>query len=186
MKVTIRPIRNSDAGISYKWRNDKEIWKYTFNKPDIVVTPKIERQWITSVMHTMNRRTFAICVGRKQKYVGNVQLLDITENSGELGIFIGDKRYWNHGIGQKAIELLKKYAKNVLNLCFLFLSVKKDNIGAQKCYEKCGFKQIEMLNETDITMKLVLYGCKENVRNNYIRDTSKILNNNDSYLISDK
>lgn len=156
MKVIIRPIRNSDAGISYKWRNDPDIWKYTFNRPNIVVTPRIERQWIESVLKTPNRRTFAICIGKKHKYVGNVQLLDITEDTGEFGIFIGDKRYWNKGIGQKAIKLLAKYAKTVLNLHCLFLSVKKDNIPARKCYEKCGFRQIEILNETDIRMELKL------------------------------
>jgi RimJ/RimL family protein N-acetyltransferase len=156
MKVKIRQIRNSDASISYKWRNDPDVWKYTFNRPNIVVTPKIERQWVESVLKTPNRKTFAICVGKSEKYVGNVQLLDITDKSGELGIFIGEKRYWGKGIGRKAIKLIVSFAKNVLKLESMFLSVKKDNITAVKCYEHCGFKQIGMLNDTDIRMKLNL------------------------------
>ena len=39
MKVTIRPLVESDAYTSVKWRNDPEVFKYTGN-----TYPKIRKQ----------------------------------------------------------------------------------------------------------------------------------------------
>jgi len=41
MKVIIRPLQETDAFISNKWRNNPDIWKYTGNKPDKEITLEI-------------------------------------------------------------------------------------------------------------------------------------------------
>ena len=60
MKITIRPLCIEDALTSYKWRNNPNIWKYTGNKPDKVITPEIETEWIKKVLKNENERRFAI------------------------------------------------------------------------------------------------------------------------------
>jgi len=45
-KVLIRPLQIEDASISWKWRNDPVVWKYTGSKPNIKVTEEIEKRWL--------------------------------------------------------------------------------------------------------------------------------------------
>jgi len=50
--------------------------------------------------------------------IGNVGLIDINHihGSAEIGIFIGDKSYWNKGYGKEALSLLIDYSYKKLNL----------------------------------------------------------------------
>lgn len=57
----------------------------------------------------------------------------------KLGIFIADKEMRNKGIGEKAINRYIQNNKKPLNLSEVTLNVRKENIRAIKCYEKCGF-----------------------------------------------
>jgi RimJ/RimL family protein N-acetyltransferase len=57
----------------------------------------------------------------------------------ELGIHIGEKKYWNQGYGTKAIQLLLRHGFESLNLHRLWLRVFETNQGAIRSYEKAGF-----------------------------------------------
>jgi len=65
--------------------------------------------------------------------------MDWRNRSAELGIFIGEKNYWNQGYGGEAMRLLLKHGFNVLNLDRIFLRVFSNNLRAIRCYEKIGF-----------------------------------------------
>lgn len=63
-----------------------------------------------------------------------------------LGIFIAEKDLRSQGIGTQAIKSYLKLHKKELGLQEVILHVRKDNIRAMTCYEKCGFiteKQFE-------------------------------------------
>lgn len=139
-KILIRPLEQNDSEISWKWRNDEEVWKYTGNRPNISVTPEIEREWINKVLNQNNSRRFAITVD--DKYVGNIQLTNITSENAEYHIFIGDKDYWGKGIGFSASQQIIRFAKNVLKLNQVYLYVQKENENAIKLYQRCGFVQV--------------------------------------------
>jgi RimJ/RimL family protein N-acetyltransferase len=59
-----------------------------------------------------------------------------------VGIFIGEKSYWNRGYGEEALRLLMDYAFNLLNLNNLMLNVYAFNSRAINCYKKIGFKEV--------------------------------------------
>lgn len=139
-KILIRPLEKKDALVSWKWRNDQEIWKYTGSKPNKIITPEIELEWIINALSDVNTRRFAITVD--DKYVGNIQLTNITNESAEYHIFIGDKDFLGKGIGFSATQQLLRFAKNSLNLKQIYLYVKKENENAVKLYQKCGFVQV--------------------------------------------
>ncbi len=139
-KILIRPLEENDSEISWKWRNDEEVWKHTGSRPNILVTQEIEREWINNVLNQKNSRRFAITVD--DKYVGNIQLTNITSENAEYHIFIGDKDFWGKGIGFSATQQIIRFAKNVLNLSQLYLFVKKENDNAFKLYQRCGFVQV--------------------------------------------
>lgn len=157
MKVRLRPIEEKDALISYKWRNDNRIWKYTGSKPDKFITPEIESEWLKKVLKKNNELRYAICIGDDCRYIGNIQLTNIISNGAQFHIFIGEHSCHGKGIGTKATKMLINIAFNVLNLKEIYLYVKKDNLSAINIYEKCNFKRI---NEKGNQIKMILQNVK--------------------------
>lgn len=153
MKVKLRPLVESDAMISYKWRNNPLVWQYTANQPDIVITPEIETAWIKKVLLRTDERRFAILANGV--YVGNAYLTSISEADAELHIFIGDTDFWGRGIGTQALNLLIDFARRELSLKYLHLRVHLHNTSAYRMYQKAGFYQQEIKDDF-IFMNLVL------------------------------
>ena len=153
MDVSIRLLEEEDAKISYLWRRNPEIWKYTGAKPTDEITYEIEKEWIQKVLKREDEIRFAICVGSKNEYVGNVQLTNITKTDAEFHIFVGNKDFHNKGIGTKAANLILNYSDKVLKLKMVYLFVNKNNSAAIKSYEKCGFFEIERNKEQ---LKLII------------------------------
>ena len=139
--VRLRPLQESDAGTSFLWRNNSDVWRYTGVRPDTVVTEAMEYDWIRKALSRPDEKRFAICVGAQEIYVGNVQLTGINSIDAEFHIFIGDTRVHGQGIGTLATQHLLDYARNTLGLQEVHLSVHPDNTAAIRAYEKCGFKR---------------------------------------------
>ncbi len=75
------------------------------------------------------------------KLIGSCGLMNIDSRNrhAELGINIGDKRYWNQGYGTEAMRLLVRYGFETLNLHRVYLRVFETNRRAIRAYEKAGF-----------------------------------------------
>ena len=65
--------------------------------------------------------------------------IDQTNKNAELGIAIGDKRYWGKGYGISALKAMLEVGFTELGLEKIWLRVDCDNTNAIRCYEKCGF-----------------------------------------------
>jgi RimJ/RimL family protein N-acetyltransferase len=148
--ISIRLLKVEDANISYRWRNDPEVWKYTKNRPDRVITKEIEREWLEKTLKDNTKKRFAIIVD--DKYIGNTQLTNITLTSAEYHIFIGEKDMWNKGIAKEVCKLMIKYAKEELMLHKIYFYVNPNNIASIKAHEKLGF--IKETEEIKMTLKL--------------------------------
>jgi len=73
--------------------------------------------------------------------IGNcgLQKIDWRNRHAELGIVIGEKRFWNQGYGTDAMRLLVQHGFKNINLNRIWLRVHADNPRAIRCYEKVGF-----------------------------------------------
>lgn len=143
--VKIRPLEIQDAMTSYRWRNDKEVFKYTGNTYDHEITYEMELEWIKCVISKQNDYRCAILVDGV--YVGNIYLTDIYDGRAEYHIFIGDRNYWGRSVASEASRLILRYAFDELNLDYVFLEVRKDNTKAIRLYERLGFRQMEQDGE---------------------------------------
>ncbi|WP_265132317.1 GNAT family N-acetyltransferase [Chryseobacterium oranimense] len=155
--VLIRPLQKEDALISYQWRNDPEVWKYTGSRPDIEITKEIESEWIVKVLQDEKSKRFAILCDNE--YIGNVHLNNIENNAAEFHIFIGNKDFWGKGISQLATYQILYYAKEVLKLSEIYLYVKPENIAAVESYKRNNFVVIEE-NPGNVKMLLRLSELK--------------------------
>lgn len=158
MNVLLRKLKIEDADISYKWRNDREIWNYTENQPDKVITLDDERNWIKKILSREMDIRMAICVEKSNTYVGNIYLIQLSESIYEYHIFIGDKDYWSKGIAYNAsIQLFEKFLPALGNIKVV-LKVHVDNKPAIKLYNALGFQRTKTESQNNfISMELTGY-----------------------------
>jgi RimJ/RimL family protein N-acetyltransferase len=150
VNIYIRPLELSDAKVSWTWRNDPEIWKFTGNKPGQIVSLEMETLWLQKVLNETNSKRFAIIVD--DIYVGNIQLTNITLLSAEYHIFIGNKNFWGKGISFIASQQLIHFAKKNFTFIYIYLIVDPNNKIAINLYNKLGFLKIS----PEIRMELIL------------------------------
>lgn len=139
MQIKIRPLQESDALISYQWRNNPVIWKYTGSRPNQTITKEIETEWIRNVLARLNEKRFAIVADGR--YIGNTYLTEIHNDQAEFHIFIGEQDYWGKGIATLVLDKIINFSK-AIQLSKLTLEVHQDNLPAQKLYQKAGFIEI--------------------------------------------
>ena len=140
--IFLRPLTITDSNISYQWRNDPAIWKFTPFKPSSVITPEIETKWLADALEREDQKRFAICLKKTGRYIGNVQLIKIQNGEAEFHLFIGETDCWGKGLGELALILMLNYAFVELQLKNVMLQVHKDNVPAIKIYKRQGFKVV--------------------------------------------
>jgi RimJ/RimL family protein N-acetyltransferase len=96
------------------------------------------------VVRGKNFKTLSIIDIDNNELIGNCGYsdIDLLNQTAEVGIFIGNKKYWNKGYGTEALSLLLDYGFKALNLHNIFIRVYSFNERARKSYEKTGFKVI--------------------------------------------
>ena len=139
-KCYLSPIDTNDAEKFTEWLNDMELL--------------INLQIYGSAISFENERSFLNNLSRDHNYsiidletdalIGNCGFLDMDHinQTSEVGIFIGNKKFLNKGYGTEALSLLIDYGFKALNFHNIMLKVYEFNKGAIKSYEKIGFKFI--------------------------------------------
>lgn len=139
--INLRPIRLSDAKDFVKWLKDPEVNKFTTRRR---VSLKEEIKWLKDLPKKKNeQRVFAIET-KKCEYIGSASFADLDlkmDKDVQFTILIGDKKYWNKGLGTEATELMLDYAFRILKLHRVYLYVYSYNSRAIKIYKKLGFKK---------------------------------------------
>lgn len=152
MNVTIRPLEESDAYTSVKWRNDPEVFKYTGNTYSREITIDNELEWIRNVISNQNEYRCAILADGI--YVGNIYLTDINDGEAEYHIFIGERSHWGKGIARLASKQIIEYGFTQLHLNCINLRVKVANKRAYTLYQTLGFVEVDC-DDTWISMRLL-------------------------------
>lgn len=138
-KISIRPIEHTDLEKLHKWRNDKNI----FDNLGGGFFPRSRSQmnkWMDSfVDNTLTNQKFIITV--EEEAIGYISLSDINYKNGnaDLGLYIGEDSARGKGYAKMALNIIKDYAKNTVNMRKISLNVLEENTNAIKLYEKCGF-----------------------------------------------
>jgi len=147
-RVALGLLIEEDLERLWKWVNDKEVTQFLAMFPR-VISKEEEQKWLQRVLQGDSNIIFAILLLPNLEHIGNLGLhkIDLIDRNAELGIFIGEKKYWGQGLGEEAIILALDYAFNVLNLKKVYLKVYEFNKRAIRCYEKVGFKLVGRLRQ---------------------------------------
>lgn len=132
------------------------------NNPDIakMITKKVriftyeqELEWIKEKLDE-NACIFSMIEKTTDEYIGNIEIMNINNNSGEIGICITASKQNKH-YGTEAMKRIVEYGYSTLNLDCLELNVYSTNPRAIHCYEKVGFLNVGVGKiEDDIHMVL--------------------------------
>lgn len=138
LKIKLRPIQDSDTNNILRWRNSESVRSnFIFRQ---LLTEEIHINWLHNNVYVGKAIQYIIEADESNFPIGSIYIhnIDLQNESGELGIFIGEKEYIAKGYGKLAIKMF-------IPLCFslglhrVYLRVFKDNILAQKAYLGVGF-----------------------------------------------
>lgn len=132
--------------------NDIEVQKFiSHNRKTYELDGELE--WIKSKLEE-NAIIFSMVEKETNEFIGNIEIMEIKNNVGEMGIAITPKKQNKH-YGQEAIKRFIEYAFNNLSLDGLELNVYNFNPRGIRCYEKVGFiKDGQGKSDEDIHMKI--------------------------------
>lgn len=141
-RVRLRAIEEDDLPRYVEWFNDKEVIRGL--NQFLPMSLAEERKWFEDQQKVDRlERPMAIDVkeGDAWRHIGGCGLFafDHQVRRAEFGITIGDKSYWDQGLGSEATRLILDFGFNTLNLQKIMLRVYEYNHRAQQVYAKLGF-----------------------------------------------
>ena len=111
-----------------------------------------ERQWVRQKL-AEQAVLFSMLEKKTGAFIGNIELMDVANGAGELGIAI-TAAMQDKGYGTEAIPAMVRYGMDTLGLRRIFLKVYPDNARAIRVYEKCGFREYDQTAD-DVFMEIV-------------------------------
>ena len=95
---------------------------------------------------------FSMFEKKSGAFIGNIELMDVHDATGELGIAITAEKQ-GLGYGTEAIPAMIEYGARSLGLHRITLRAFPDNTRAIHVYEKCGFREYDRTAE-DVFMEI--------------------------------
>ena len=141
-RIRLRHTEREDLPFFVEWLNDPDVRRGPMLHLPLSIAE--EEQWFENMLTSpQDERPLVIEAKTEDDWtmIGNSSFhnLDWRNRNAELGIFIGEKSYWDRGYGTEVMRLLLKHGFNTLNLHMIYLRVYEDNRRAIRAYEKAGF-----------------------------------------------
>lgn len=157
--IVIRDIIEEDIVSLFTWWVDKEINKYDpkpipTNCVELVrecesYCQRFETEVITSDYSKRKYKYFIVC-NKDGQPIGFVNLFsfDAENKQCEMGVEIGDKRYWRKGIAEKAIQIVIGYLFSKTDIRRVYIETGETNAPALSLFKKLNFiKCDEIMDE---------------------------------------
>ena len=176
-QVYLRGLERADLAAMVEWINDHDVTRLLFMGDRPANIELLEEQWERD-QRSQNEVVFAVCHEEDDTFIGTTGLYSINwiMHSAEFRAFLGNKAYWNRGIGTECTKLMVVYGFEKLNLNLIWLGVNADNIGGVRAYEKAGFAREGVLRQVqyrnfryyDVIRMSMLRGEYEKLREGYL------------------
>lgn len=139
MSIKLRPVREDQCYLLFKWANDETVRRNSFNSHEIDYEE--HKKWFESKIKSPN--TF-IYIGYNDEGtpVGQIRV-DVEEGIGVIDYSI-DKRYRGQGYGTQLLkEIVLKFRNEGRRVQKLLGKVKMENVPSRRAFQKAGYKCIK-------------------------------------------
>lgn len=140
-RLILRPWNEEDAESLFEYARDDRVGPIAGWPPHTSV--ENSRELIKAVLSAYE--TYAVCLKEDNKAIGSIGLmigsasnLDLPEDEGEIGYWIGVP-FWGQGLMPEAIRELIRHAFADLGIRNLWCGYFDGNEKSKRCQEKCGF-----------------------------------------------
>ncbi|MCW3070179.1 MAG: acetyltransferase, ribosomal protein N-acetylase [Bacteroidetes bacterium] len=140
--VTLRALEPEDIDVLYNWENDPENWAVSNTQTPF--SRFVLEQYITTAhvdIYSAKQLRLMIC-DKEGKAVGSIDLFDFEPNHlrAGVGILVADKTDRRKGYASEALELLRNYCFDILNLHQIYCNITTDNESSILLFQKHGFQ----------------------------------------------
>lgn len=153
LDLSLRIITSNDVDESYvRWLQDPEVNKYLEVRLE-VVNLDTQRDYVAKIYDSLDICLFGIFV-EADRMIGTIKIgpIDKELRTAELGLIIGDPRFWGKGYGTKAIEMICGAFLTSGLLKVITAGVYGGNIGSRKAFEKNDFVLESSLQTSDLVI----------------------------------
>jgi diamine N-acetyltransferase len=141
-KIFLRSVEPSDVDILYNWENDLSIWHVS--NTFIPFSKNTIEQYANSVHDIFSQKQLRliICLNNTSMPVGCIDLFEYEPIHGRVGIgVLINEQHRNAGIASGSLDLVIKYAFDVLNVHQLYCNILASNTASIKLFTGKGFIQ---------------------------------------------
>lgn len=137
-KITMRPAETKDCRLLWKWRNDPETRRNSFNTDYIPY--KTHKEWFEKSLKSRDR--VILIAMRNNTEIGEIRFDVKKDKSAEIDVCVAPE-HRGKGFGSGIIKEGTMYALNNLNTHRVLARIKKGNERSVKAFSNAGFKIIK-------------------------------------------
>lgn len=141
-RLTLRPMRSVDILTVREWFRDRDMLRLAFGTQcDDTTLDRLGGEYCKEM--DAGRNSALALEDGAGVMVGFVRFSMRSNHRGRIarvGILIGDRRYWNQGLGTEAMEGLLYYLFERRGIQIVELDTADFNGRARRCFEKVGFQ----------------------------------------------
>ncbi|MEM7440917.1 MAG: GNAT family N-acetyltransferase [Pseudomonadota bacterium] len=140
-RVTLRPVRKSDAGLVSLYASDERVAQMTTSIPH-PMPPGAAEAFLEAVMKEDNPETVWALDGSAHGHgevLGLISLEHVTESQSEVGYWVAPQ-FWNTGLASEALHALVD--DNPMADTSIVASIFQDNPASARVVTHAGFKLI--------------------------------------------
>lgn len=162
-KVVLKYITEDDISKEYlNWLNDEHVVKGLDTVPQ-PYTMSMLRAYVENILNNENIHMFMVLDKESKENIGTAKIHNISLKNGtcNLGLMLGNKKFWGKGYGQDAYNTVIDYVFRNLKIRKIWELANEDNIASLSMCKRAGF-QIEghlkkqVLSEGKYIDKIVL------------------------------
>ncbi|MCP5099010.1 MAG: GNAT family N-acetyltransferase [Chloroflexi bacterium] len=147
-KVALGPLRQDLIPLHQKWNND-----FNINLTARSLRPVTFEEEFEAYSRFSKEKRFAFfTIYEKARLhpIGFTYLSDISDQTAEFGIVIGEKEYHGQGFGTETTKLILDYAFTILGLHNVMLKAFEFNFAGIQAYKKAGFREMGRRREAKL------------------------------------
>ena len=149
-RVVLREKTVKDAWNEYLWRTDPELSQLDAALPLTMGYDEFLSMYKEQLRYPLAWAKPLSVDTLEGAYIGNCMYydVDVVHKTAEVGVLIGNRRYWNDGYGFEVVVTLVEHIFATTGLNRLYLHTLKWNKRALRCFEKCGFQAVRLVRRS--------------------------------------